>query len=232
MTLATQLGAILTAQPATLATAESCTGGLIGHWLTDVAGSSAYYMGGVVAYSNAAKMQFLGVQAASLELYGAVSAEVAAEMAQGARERFGVTFALSVTGIAGPGGGSSEKPVGLTYLGLATPQGVMTERHVWPGSREANKESSAQAALQMLLDHLGAPPPPQALAVAVRLGQGNHPEQVIIGGQALRVTQVGRQWAESGDEYHLVYLDDGRGLELRYDGRQWWARRLDGQAVS
>lgn len=153
-TLAAQVGEMLLKQQATLATAESCTGGLIGHWITDVSGSSAYYIGGIIAYSNMVKMQFLGVQAATLDEVGAVSAEVASQMALGAQTRFGVQYALSVTGIAGPGGGSVEKPVGLTYIGLATPTGVEAQRFVWGGSRVENKTSSAEAALRWLLAHL------------------------------------------------------------------------------
>jgi len=149
-----KVGDLLNQRGWTIATAESCTGGLISHLLTNVAGSSAYVMGAVVSYSNAAKMQFLNVQEATLIEQGAVSAETAQEMASGARAAFGVDLALSVTGIAGPGGGTPEKPVGLTYIGLATPDGVQVNRFVWKGNREENKAASAQAALQMAIDYL------------------------------------------------------------------------------
>lgn len=115
-------------QNATLATAESCTGGMIAARLTDIPGISAHFLGGVVSYSNEAKSAFLGVPADLIAARGAVSAEVAEAMAKGARERFGSTLAISVTGIAGPDGGSAEKPVGLVYLGLATADRVEHKR--------------------------------------------------------------------------------------------------------
>ncbi|MGE3820141.1 MAG: competence/damage-inducible protein A [Isosphaeraceae bacterium] len=113
---------------ATLATAESCTGGLVASLLTRLPGVSAHYLGGVVSYANAAKVELLGVDRALLDRHGAVSEEVASAMALGIRGRLGADLAVSVTGIAGPGGGSSEKPVGLVYLGLATAEGVATRR--------------------------------------------------------------------------------------------------------
>jgi len=113
---------------ATLATAESCTGGLVAHFLTAIAGASAFYLGGVVSYSNAAKATLLDVPSELIESHGAVSAEVAAAMAQGARARLGADLAISATGVAGPSGGTAEKPVGLVYLGLATAAGVETRR--------------------------------------------------------------------------------------------------------
>lgn len=113
---------------ATLATAESCTGGLVAHLITAVPGVSPYYFGGVVSYANQAKTDFLDVPADLIQAHGAVSAEVAAAMARGARERFGVDLAISTTGVAGPGGGTAEKPVGLVYLGLASRDGVETRR--------------------------------------------------------------------------------------------------------
>ncbi len=113
---------------ATLATAESCTGGLIAHMITAIPGVSPYYPGGVVSYANQAKTDMLGVPAELIRAHGAVSAEVAAAMASGARERFGADVAISATGVAGPDGGTAEKPVGLVHLGLATADGVQTRR--------------------------------------------------------------------------------------------------------
>jgi nicotinamide-nucleotide amidase len=112
----------------TLATAESCTGGLVSEMITSIPGVSAHFLGGVVSYSNQAKVALLGVPPSLIEQHGAVSSEVAEAMATGVRERFGSDFAVSTTGIAGPGGGSPEKPVGLVYLGLATPSGVASRR--------------------------------------------------------------------------------------------------------
>ena len=133
-----------------LATAESCTGGLIGHLITEVPGSSAYYVGGVVAYSNEVKVQLLGVRHETLVRHGAVSRETATEMAQGAQRLFGCEYAVAVTGIAGPTGGTPEKPVGLTYVAVATPHGVQVKRFVWSGNRSENKRLSARAALELL----------------------------------------------------------------------------------
>ncbi len=139
----------------TLATAESCTGGLIGHLLTEVPGSSDYYVGGVISYSDVVKEQQLGVDPSTLARHGAVSAQTAVAMAEGVRARFGAAVGLSVTGIAGPSGGSAAKPVGLTYVCVADDQGHDVRRHVWPADRSANKLLSARAALDLLLERLG-----------------------------------------------------------------------------
>lgn len=136
----------------TVCTAESCTGGLIASHLTDVSGSSAYMLGGVVAYANEIKTSVLNVRQGTLMAYGAVSKATASEMALGARNLFQSDYALSVTGIAGPGGGTPDKPVGLTYIGLAHPDGKVTvQRYVWEGDRAANKRQSVNAALKLLL---------------------------------------------------------------------------------
>ncbi len=162
--LETRVGDLLKARGQTITTAESCTGGLILHRLTNIAGSSAYVLGGIVAYSNEAKVKFLGVQEETLMRHGAVSEPTAREMARGVRALFGTDFALSVTGIAGPGGGTPEKPVGLTYIGLCVLEraryrdGVVERiqviRRVWEGDRETNKADSASAALELLHDYL------------------------------------------------------------------------------
>jgi nicotinamide-nucleotide amidase len=143
---------VLTRRGLKVATAESCTGGLIGDTLTSVPGSSTYYEGGVISYSNALKQRFLGVTAATLEQYGAVSEETAQEMATGIRDAAGVDIGIATTGIAGPGSGTPEKPVGLVYIGLADSDGVLVERHVFDGSRRENKLATVRAALQMLID--------------------------------------------------------------------------------
>ena len=155
LALSAQVGMALTARGATICAAESCTGGLILSALTDCAGSSAYVLGGVVTYSNQAKMQFLGVGEATLLAHGAVSEATAAEMAAGAQALFDSDYALSVTGIAGPGGATADKPVGLTYIGLAARMGRQrVERHVWAGSRIENKRLSVAAALRLLLRNI------------------------------------------------------------------------------
>jgi PncC family amidohydrolase len=135
----------------TVATAESCTGGLVAHLITQVSGSSGYLLGGVVAYSDAVKVAQLGVPQGVLDAHGAVSAQVARAMADGARALFGASLAVSVTGIAGPDGGTDAKPVGLTYLAVAGPAGTDVRRIVWTGDRNANKWASAGLALEMLL---------------------------------------------------------------------------------
>jgi len=145
---------LLRARGLTLATAESCTGGLIGHLITNVPGSSDYYLGGVVSYANQAKIGLLGVRPETIERYGAVSEQTACEMAQGVRGLLGADLGLSVTGIAGPGGGTPEKPVGLTWIGISTPAGVRAQRFVWQRDRVGNKEESARAALLILLAYL------------------------------------------------------------------------------
>jgi len=145
------VGRLLTVQHKTVAVAESCTGGLIGHRLTQVPGSSAYVDRGVVCYSNQAKTDLLGVPPALIEGHGAVSAEVAAAMARGMRERSGVSVALSVTGIAGPGGGTPTKPVGLVYLGLDAEGGPSaTREYRFSGDRMVVKQRASQAALDLL----------------------------------------------------------------------------------
>jgi nicotinamide-nucleotide amidase len=144
------IGRLLRDKKETVATAESCTGGLIGHRLTNVSGSSEYYLGGVVAYSNAAKIRDLGVISDALAAQGAVSAEVARQMAVGTRARFGADFGLSTTGIAGPTGGTSEKPVGLTYYAVADSAGCAVREHRFAGSRAVIKEWSSQMALDFL----------------------------------------------------------------------------------
>jgi PncC family amidohydrolase len=137
-----------------LATAESCTGGLLGHILTSVPGSSTYYVGGVVSYAYDAKVRLLGVSWDKLEAHGAVSQEVVLEMAGGIREVMGSDVGLSVTGIAGPSGGTPEKPVGLTWIGLSAPDGEWARQMIAQGDRAENKQQAAQQALQMLHDYL------------------------------------------------------------------------------
>ncbi len=150
--LVERLQAVCVATQLRVAVAESCTGGRVGDALTDVAGSSAYVAGGVIAYADSAKEALLGVPRQVLEAHGAVSAQVASAMAAGARLRFGTDLAVAVTGIAGPGGGTPAKPAGLTYVAVADAAGATVRRFTWAGDREANKASSAQAALELLLE--------------------------------------------------------------------------------
>jgi PncC family amidohydrolase len=137
-----------------LAVAESCTGGLLADHITDVPGSSEYFVGGVVAYAYEAKVALLHVSWDTLRLHGAVSRETAVEMARGVRTTLGADIGISVTGIAGPAGGMPGKPVGTTWIGFSARDGDWARKFAWKGDRRANKEASAQAALQFVLDYL------------------------------------------------------------------------------
>jgi PncC family amidohydrolase len=137
-----------------LATAESCTGGLVADRITDVPGSSDYFAGGVVAYSNAVKVSLLQVSPETLRLHGAVSRETVIEMARGIRLALAADIGVSVSGIAGPGGALPTKPVGTTWIGLSAPEGNWARAFLWKGDRRGNKTASAQAALQFVLDYL------------------------------------------------------------------------------
>ncbi len=137
----------------TVAVAESCTGGLLGAELTRQAGSSAYFKGGILAYCNELKASLLDVPQKVLQQHGAVSAECAAAMAEGARKKTQADWALSVTGIAGPGGATPDKPVGLVYLGLSGPR-TTTRRCLFQGDRDQVRQQSVQAALQLLREAL------------------------------------------------------------------------------
>ena len=139
----------------TVATAESCTGGLVAHLLTEVPGSSGYVRGGIVAYADEVKEAQLGVPPALIAAHGAVSAQVAVAMADGVRERLGADVGVGVTGIAGPGGGSDAKPVGLVYVAVSGLGPPTVRRYLWSGDRGANKHESARAALEMLLAQAG-----------------------------------------------------------------------------
>jgi nicotinamide-nucleotide amidase len=151
-----EIGELLKRKGLTVGTAESATGGLIAHLITNVAGSSDYFKGSVVSYANEIKMGIIGVKKATLEKYGAVSAQVAEEMARGGRKALNADICVSDTGIAGPGGASNVKAVGLFYLGLAHKDGVSSRKHEFHGTREENKQLAAQAALEWVKEYLMA----------------------------------------------------------------------------
>jgi len=154
--LAVRLHARCVALGLRVATVESCTGGLVGHHITQIPGSSAYFVGGFVTYSDDLKRDLVGVPEDVLAAHGAVSAQAAVAMATGGRMRTGADLAVSVTGIAGPDGGTPSKPVGLTYVAVADAVGVAVKRHVWSGDRSDNKRRSAEAALELLLERVEA----------------------------------------------------------------------------
>ena len=141
-------------QKLVIATAESCTGGLIAHTLTNIFGSSEYFDRGIVSYSNRAKMELLDVPEDMLKKYGAVSMEVAKSMAKGVRIKSNVDIGISTTGIAGPTGGSKEKPVGLVFIAVSTERNTVVKKFNFSGDRSKNKESTCNAALDMLLNVL------------------------------------------------------------------------------
>ena len=147
-------GELLRRKGLRLAVAESCTGGLVGHRLTNVPGSSTYYMGSVTAYAYEAKVRLLGVRWGTLEKYGAVSKETVLEMACGVRRALAADIGVSVSGIAGPGGSTPDKPVGLVWIGLSAAGVDEAWKFIWPGDRLAVKEQSAEAALRLLVDYL------------------------------------------------------------------------------
>ena len=155
-TLVEKIAAALLARGQMLATAESCTGGLVGAALTDRPGSSGWYLGGVVAYSNSLKTRLLGVPPEILAAHGAVSAQAAQAMAKGISEKSGADYAVAVTGIAGPAGGTPEKPVGLVYLAVASPQGTAVFKHRFAGTRAEIRAAAVAAALRHVLDALAS----------------------------------------------------------------------------
>lgn len=145
------LGEVLREKKGTIAIAESCTGGLISHRITNISGSSEYFERGVVAYSNKAKIDYIGVSEEILSSCGAVSSETAMAMAYGIKKAANTTFGLAVTGIAGPGGGTPEKPVGLVFIAIAGPNGIEVTGSRFDGDRVAIKVKTAEAALTWLL---------------------------------------------------------------------------------
>lgn len=149
-----RVGKLLLNRKMKLAAAESCTGGLLASRITDIPGASEYFLGGIVAYSYGVKASLLNVSWDTLNMKGAVSKETVLEMARGARLVFQSDIAVSVSGIAGPGGGTVEKPVGTTWIALAVANGEWARRFVWQGDRIQNKQYSCDAALQLILDYL------------------------------------------------------------------------------
>ena len=154
MRLEQEAGDLLRQKGLTLGIVESATGGLISHRITNVPGSSDYYKGSVTAYSNQAKRKVVGVSETTINQYGAVSPQVAEEMARGGKKILGADICLADTGIAGPGGATPDKPVGLFYIGLSHGERTYSQKHIFPGDREQNKQSATEAALGWLKEYL------------------------------------------------------------------------------
>lgn len=152
MRLEQRVATALTDRDLTLATAESCTGGGLSRLLTDIPGASAFFIGGVIAYQNEVKAQLLGVPLETLATYGAVSSQTATAMAEGCRSRFKTDMAVSITGIAGPSGGTLEKPVGLVHIAVTRDQRTRAAEHLFPGDRIHVRQSAITAALEMILE--------------------------------------------------------------------------------
>ena len=150
--LADEVGRGLRDRGYTISVAESCTGGLLGDMITDVPGSSDYFLGGVISYSDDAKVSMLGVDEGVLRSKGAVSQEVAIQMASGVRSKFGSTIGVGITGIAGPSGGTQAKPVGLVFISVCSATSTVCKRHVFDGPRESVKRQAAERALGLVLE--------------------------------------------------------------------------------
>jgi nicotinamide-nucleotide amidase len=240
------IGDMLRSRGLNLATAESCTGGLIGHRLTNIAGSSDYFLGGVIAYANPVKMGLLGVRSQTLDEHGAVSRETVQEMAAGVRRALGADIGLAVSGVAGPGGGTPEKPVGLVWIGLSAPQVETERRYLFSGERLSVKEQAAQAALELLetylqdkllgdrdrvedvpLDRREGGVPVDVRARYNAQGQAL-PVSLALDGISYVVESTGRRWQDGEGEHILVMIKGGKAFELLCStpGGMWTAREV------
>jgi PncC family amidohydrolase len=234
-----RVGDLLRKHRLKLATAESCTGGLIGHLLTNVPGSSDYYLGGAQVYSNDIKHKVLGVRLETLETYGAVSAETVLEMACGVRKTLDSDIGLSVSGIAGPGGGTIEKPVGLVWIGMAASGFERAWENKWDGDRTQIKDQAANQALYLLSEYLegeelvnrvdksrhstdrsGDP-----VKVWVSIGENGEiqPTGFSSSGEKYKIDTVGRQWEKDGCRHFLVMVPIDKIYELIFNqGEMRW----------
>jgi nicotinamide-nucleotide amidase len=235
LNLETLIGQLLTTQGKTLAVAESCTGGLVGHRLTNVAGSSCYFLGGVIAYAYTVKTRLLGVRQETLELHGAVSRETVLEMAQGTRQALQADIGLSVSGIAGPSGGSLDKPVGLTWIGLSAGERLEAWQYQWQGDRQQVKEHTAQQALQLLYDHLqeaGKPKGAEAVEVVARFGaQGEvQPMRIKRHGREVAI-DIGRRWEDAAGKHFLILDPAEKVYELILTTDNHWLLKEPGRTT-
>lgn len=209
---------VLTKNGKTLATSESCTGGLLGDRITRVPGSSAYFLGGVIAYANDVKERLLGVQKETMIAYGAVSEETALEMARGVRRVLKADYGLSITGIAGPGGGSPEKPVGLTWVAVSGPEGDRAAKYIYQSDREGNKNAAVDSVLELLLELIdGSAGEP--IQVDTKRDQEDRLVPVTFTWNRRRfdILDWGRRWDEGKHEHMLVRTTDGETYEIAFD---------------
>jgi PncC family amidohydrolase len=239
-TLARQSGELLKQRQLWLATAESCTGGLLATHITNVPGSSEYFKGGVVAYSNEVKRQLLGVSSDIFSQHGAVSSETALAMASGARKLLQTDLALATTGIAGPSGGTPDKPVGRVYVALAAANTQECRSCLWDGDRWENREWSARVALELLLEHLSAslakpeqpslrPGTPITVDARFDLQGRLTPRAFQWRGQWVQVTSIGRVWGTSRGgvliQHYLVSTPGATLFDITYEAisARWYA---------
>jgi len=225
-TLEILVGKLMTQSGLRLAVAESCTGGLIGHRITNVPGSSAYYMGGVITYSNEAKMRLLGVHQETLEQHGAVSQETVLEMARGVRQALEADIGISVSGIAGPDGGTADKPVGLVWIGFSAGSSDAAWKYNWIGDRLQIKEQAAEQALRLLVDFLTKKSTHwESTNVTARFDpQGKIiPLSFTWRGSTYTVDSIGRRWQDEAGLHILVMAPAEQVYELVYaPGEQHW----------
>ena len=215
--IAVRIGERLRQLGLSVATAESCTGGLVSSLLTDVAGSSDYFVGGAVTYANLAKERVLGVDAAVLAAHGAVSPEVAAQMARQVRRLLASDIGVAVTGIAGPGGGTPDKPVGLTYIHLSAADAEWGERHLWQGDRLANKQQSAAAVLALLLRYVER----QVIDGVGRAEEPPHPDTTLRGAEEPVPVELMPATAEPAAPHAFTWR--GQRYQVAAVGRRWQA---------
>jgi PncC family amidohydrolase len=244
--LEVQIGILFNNRGLRLAVAESCTGGLISQRITNVPGSSDYYVGGITAYANEAKMRLLGVRQDTLEKHGAVSRETVLEMARGVCQAISADCGIAVSGIAGPGGGTPEKPVGLVWIALVAGEHQEARRFLWGGDRLAVKEQSAEAALRMLVDYLGgesndrasersnqnAPGEFDPLILVEATARfdiqgGAFPQSFSWEGITYRISSTGRRWETTNGLHVLVMEAGGKVFEMIFtpSSCRWYVKR-------
>jgi nicotinamide-nucleotide amidase len=235
--LAQEIGELLKDRKLTLGAVESATGGLISHLITNVSGSSDYYQGSITSYSNEIKIRLVGVKPETLAKYGAVSGQVAEEMASGGRKTLGVDICIADTGIAGPTGATTGKPLGLFYLGLSHRSGTFNRKHVFTGNREQNKELAANAALEWVKEYLIGLDRPRDKAVTIPIKEvvtafleSNH--KILILRRSAKVGTYQGLWAgvsgyieTTPDQQALVEIKEETGLSPK-DVKLVWKGQL------